>query len=532
VNNLVKVMWPYINVYIRDLMTSTVQPLVNHALPKMLRGSLKFTDISLGESRPVIGPILVRERQRDSCTLDVSVNMDLDLSFTIKVLHARLGVQRVVFSGKFSVVFRPLTSAIPFFGGMEIYLANPPDLDLEFSGIANIAELPGLRGIVRTAISNIINGLFVLPSRIAVDLHDDDDLDAVDLKFPDPLGILRVTLTSATDLVGVNMTLFHGCTSDPYVIAKLGQDAWQSPTVKKTLVPVWKEKNITEFPVYDTSQLICFSVYDDQIIKHDDLIGRSESLQVDRFAAQTGVVENILPLTYKGMDGGWLTFTTEWLTLKDPSERSRTVPHAAPSGGISEMVLLAKILDVTGMPPGFTPPYMINVSVGKQHTACSKGSHPDVSDLRVARRNTELAVRLDEEGMDADTIGKVLQLHPERIKEVLQAEHETDEYKRHAMMKKCMKQTADERALTSPQWNQIVRIIFPWGDGHLASEHLALSLVDSNGKQIGDAYTCLFSTLLESPGGNMRGPFEFIPGDDSGKKSVQMNGMLKVRWLG
>eukprot|EP00438_Fugacium_kawagutii_P006913 Skav203579 [mRNA] locus=scaffold935:81650:82320:+ [translate_table: standard] len=73
----------------------------------------------------------------------------------------------------------------------------------------------------RSTILSAVQGVAVLPARVAVDLNEDDEMDQADLSYPAPRGVLRVLVKSAQQLPAADLTL-SGATSDPYG----GIEAW------------------------------------------------------------------------------------------------------------------------------------------------------------------------------------------------------------------------------------------------------------------------------------------------------------------
>merc|ERR1711962_583927 len=81
-------------------------------------------------------------------------------------------------------------------------------------------------------------------------------------------GILQVTVVEATDLVNKDMV----GKSDPYVIVKLQDQEFRSPTVKNNLSPKWNF--LSSFNVSsDETEHIQFHVYDDDALRADDPLG-------------------------------------------------------------------------------------------------------------------------------------------------------------------------------------------------------------------------------------------------------------------
>merc|ERR1719379_628521 len=101
-----------------------------------------------------------------------------------------LGISKFFLKGDMAVLLTPPMSKPPFFGGIQIYFPNPPDIGVSFEGAARMVNVPGLRGSVRSAISNAVAGVCVLPRRIVVDMDEEDSVDSIDLAHPEPILVL------------------------------------------------------------------------------------------------------------------------------------------------------------------------------------------------------------------------------------------------------------------------------------------------------------------------------------------------------
>jgi len=365
-NSLVVLLWPRIKEYVSSLLRTDIEPAINEALPSMFRGAVKFTSISLGEKCPCLGPMRVERRPNsDDIEVQLGVRFDSDLNVELTAAGVAVGVCRILLEGQLVAVLGPAMAAPPFFGGVQVFFANPPQLDLHFLGAARVADIPGLRGAVRAAVAAAIAGVCVLPRRIAVDLNEDDAVDLVDLTFPEPMGILRFTLHAGRDLIGDDINVFGPRTSDPYVVATLGCKSWTSPKVLKCLNPTWGDDGVglaVDFPVHCRSQQLHLKVFDWDFSSSDDLIGVAKSLAINELltASQgtSGVATTEVPLlSAAGETGaGRLVVSAEWLEL-------RTVRPEAPLQGPSVAHLSAKMLRASGIPGGMEAPFHARLRV-------------------------------------------------------------------------------------------------------------------------------------------------------------------------
>jgi len=98
-----------------------------------------------------------------------------DCEIVLATKLATVGAASLDVAGTLSVLLRPLHGeAPPFFGGVEVLFTNPPVMNLDFKGIGNLADLPGVYGTARRIIDEAIAGAVVMPNRIATQLTYSD----------------------------------------------------------------------------------------------------------------------------------------------------------------------------------------------------------------------------------------------------------------------------------------------------------------------------------------------------------------------
>eukprot|EP00928_Gymnodinium_smaydae_P035197 TRINITY_DN24813_c0_g1_i1.p1 TRINITY_DN24813_c0_g1~~TRINITY_DN24813_c0_g1_i1.p1 ORF type:complete len:978 (+),score=131.42 TRINITY_DN24813_c0_g1_i1:58-2934(+) len=375
-NDIISIIWPRLSDYVETIARDMIEPAIDEALPEVFSGSVKFTKITLGTTSPRLGPVrahhVAQPGERGPIEVHVGVDVASELDVRLTAVGVSLGISRVSVKGDLVLLLGPAMTKPPFFGGVQVYFPNAPSIDMEFSGVAKLASIPGLRGVIRTAIDDAVAGVCVLPRRVAVDLDEEDAVDVAELTYPEPLGILRLTLYGGSDLVAADLNLFGAATSDPYVVARLGIKTWTSPSVNKTLNPVWGAdgKGLTvDFPVHDDCQKLLVRVFDKDFATQDDLIGVNEGLDVrDLLAtcADASGARTTIPLrTASGQSGAgclhvsarYLRLTTSppsppsSLSLKQAKGASSPARSLSSSGlrGPSVAHVSLKVLTVTGL---------------------------------------------------------------------------------------------------------------------------------------------------------------------------------------
>lgn len=362
-----------------------------------------------------------------------------------------------------------------------------------------MADCPGLHGTICRTITSVVNNLMVLPSRIAIDLNDQDQTDSTDLKFPEPLGVLQVTIKSGNKLRAADINLVGAASSDPYVTVDLGQEIWTSATVAKSCSPVWTQGNTTSFAVYDVRQVMHFRAFDSDW-NADDFIGEAMDVKVEEFMKPGEDVERELPLNFKEEDAGTLTVATTWLRMPT----SRTVKRGP------LLFLSAKVMEVIGLPTHSNPPFKIRLSLG-EHSSITKDSHPPPGAAPVAAAMQKVCLKLAERRMAIEDIGQICHLETSQVAQIIASEKDPK------AAAKAAKEAARQRAATHPTFNEVIYLLIR-PDEEMSQATVMLELLDTKQKQVAPAIEVPLNRIIPRPdahgrlyGGEFSGPFVFQP---------------------
>eukprot|EP01065_Artemidia_motanka_P021721 TRINITY_DN25976_c0_g1_i1.p1 TRINITY_DN25976_c0_g1~~TRINITY_DN25976_c0_g1_i1.p1 ORF type:complete len:1367 (+),score=548.38 TRINITY_DN25976_c0_g1_i1:60-4160(+) len=373
INKTLKVLWPHISAFVRTTCIDTVQPQIQQAVPA-IGSSIHFERCSLGDAPLALGPISVRTigagtEWEDDDGLEISLGITFDSSVDIKINSAvaAVGVKDLKFRGTAAVVLRAFHKEPPFFGGLEVCFANPPAIDMDLLGVGNVAELPGINGIVRGIIDDVIASQVVIPHRIGVSLNK-EVVSQAQLSFPQPEGVMRLTLVKADGLAAADTAIIGQGTSDPYVMAYVGSQNWKSPVMSSTCDPVWTDDNVKDFVVYSKTQWVRFMVYDYDTIGKDDHLGEVRDAEVRRLLAEG---TSSLQLTdSKGAPvQGTMTVSARWLELTQQ-----------PSEGPAGCLFSVRADTITGLPESVwkRAPYIVRARVKGAEKKTNPGtSNPD-----------------------------------------------------------------------------------------------------------------------------------------------------------
>ncbi|KAM5157683.1 extended synaptotagmin-2 isoform 2-T2 [Mantella aurantiaca] len=315
-NKTVKHMWPYICQFIDKLFRETIEPAVRGANAHL--STFSFTKIDMGSQPLRVNGVKVYTENVDKrqIILDLKIsfvgNTEIDLE--IKRYFCRAGIKSIQLHGTVRVILEPLIGDIPIIGALSIFFLKKPLLDINWTGLTNLLDIPGLNGVSDTIILDIISNYLVLPNRITVPLVS--DIQISQLRFPIPKGVLRIHFIEAQDLMWKD-TYMKGLIkgkSDPYGVIRIGNQVFQSKVIKENLNPKWNE--VYEALIYEhPGQELEIELFDEDTDK-DDFLG---SLLIDLEEVEKEKVVDEW-LTLDEATSGKLHLKLEWLSPKSTTE--------------------------------------------------------------------------------------------------------------------------------------------------------------------------------------------------------------------
>jgi Ca2+-dependent lipid-binding protein len=320
-------LWPNINKAAMKIVREQIEPKIKEKCGP-LKDKIGFKEFTLGETPFVLGPINYYDLGERGMMLRISVNFKSDQDIQIECGPTNVGVKNFSFSGVLTMRFGQLIEEAPVIGSVVLYFLDCPKISFDKTGLAKVLEVPGLSGVVQRAIEDVIAGLVVFPNQIAVCLGTEEQgVDLAKVKFPTPIGVLKVRPKCATELSAEDWAVFGKATSDPYCIVKFCDESYETSTVTKTCDPKWPDTDYTYFLVYDRSQAIYCEVWDEDYTNPDDLIGYTAVMRLTEVLAHPDIKEPGIPL---------------FKTLQDPN-----VDGYGAGGGMPELQGNAKLaLDI------------------------------------------------------------------------------------------------------------------------------------------------------------------------------------------
>ncbi|XP_030405971.1 extended synaptotagmin-2 isoform X2 [Gopherus evgoodei] len=315
-NKTVKHLWPFICQFIEKLFRETIEPAVRGANNHL--STFSFTKIDIGHQPLRINGVKVYTENVDKrqIILDLHISFvgSCEIDLEIKRYFCRAGVKSIQIHGTMRVILEPLIGDMPLIGALSIFFLRKPLLEINWTGLTNLLDVPGLNGLSDTIMLDIISNYLVLPNRITVPLVS--EVQIAQLRFPIPKGVLRIHFIEAQDLEGKD-TYLKGMVkgkSDPYGIIRVGNQIFQSKVIKENLNPKWNE--VYEALVYEhPGQELEIELFDEDPDK-DDFLG---SLMIDLTEVEK---ERLLDewFTLDEVSKGKLHLKLEWLTLMPTAE--------------------------------------------------------------------------------------------------------------------------------------------------------------------------------------------------------------------
>ncbi|XP_029687018.1 LOW QUALITY PROTEIN: extended synaptotagmin-2 [Takifugu rubripes] len=353
-NKTVKQMWPFICQFVDKLFRETIEPAVKGANPHL--SSFCFTKIDMGQKPLRVNGVKVYTENVDKR----QIIMDLQISFVgnteidvdIKKYYCRAGIKSIQLHGTLRVVMEPLLGDMPLVGALSVFFLKKPLLDINWTGLTNVLDIPGVNGLCDNIIQDIICTYLVLPNRISIPLVGESQL--AQLRFPVPKGGLRIHSLEAQDLLGKDKFLgglIKG-KSDPYGVLRFGTELFQSKVIHETVNPKWTE--VYEALIYEnTGKNLEIELFDEDTDK-DDFLG---CLMID--LAQIQQQQKIDEwFSLEDVPQGKLHLRLDWLTpLATPDKLDQALisikaePHKA-NDGLSAALLVVFLDSARNLPSG------------------------------------------------------------------------------------------------------------------------------------------------------------------------------------
>ncbi|XP_030635579.1 extended synaptotagmin-1 [Chanos chanos] len=315
-NKVLQQAWPFIGQYLEKLLVETIAPSIRASSTHLQ--TFNFTKIDMGDkAMKVVGVKAHTENDKGQVLLDVYISYvgNVEINVEVKRYFCKAGVKGIQLHGMMRVILEPLIGDVPIVGAVTMFFIQRPKLDINWTGLTNLLDIPGLNVMSDTMIMDIIASFLVLPNRLTVPLVP--NLHVAQLRSPLPRGVVRIHLVEADGLAAKDnyvRGVIAGM-SDPYALLRVGPQTFTSHHQDNTLNPKWGE--MYEVIVHEVpGQELEVEVYDKDPDK-DDFLGRTK-LDLG-IVKKCGVVDEWFSL--KDAASGRVHLRLEWLNLLSNADR-------------------------------------------------------------------------------------------------------------------------------------------------------------------------------------------------------------------
>ncbi|KAM4613572.1 extended synaptotagmin-1 [Polymixia lowei] len=315
-NKVLQQVWPFVGQYLEKLLVETIAPSIRASSSHLQ--TLSFTKVDMGDkAMKVVGIKAHTENDKGQVLLDLYISYvgNVEINVEVKRYFCKAGVKGIQLHGMMRVILEPLIGDVPIVGAVTMFFIRRPKLDINWTGLTNLLDIPGLNVMSDSMIMDAIASFLVLPNRLTVPLVP--DLHLAQLRCPLPRGVVRIHLLEAENLAAKDnyMKGVMAGMSDPYAILRVGPQTFTSKHMDNTPCPKWGE--IYEVIVHEVpGQELEVEVYDKDP-DQDDFLGRTK---MDLGIVKKSIVVDDW-LTLKDTSSGRVHLKLEWLALLPSTDR-------------------------------------------------------------------------------------------------------------------------------------------------------------------------------------------------------------------
>uniref|UniRef100_A0AAQ5Y5B2 Extended synaptotagmin-like protein 1b n=1 Tax=Amphiprion ocellaris TaxID=80972 RepID=A0AAQ5Y5B2_AMPOC len=319
-NKVLQQVWPFVGQYLEKLLIETIAPSIRASSTHLQ--TLSFTKVDMGDkvkALRVVGIKAHTENDKGQVLLDLYISYvgNVEINVEVKRYFCKAGVKGIQLHGMMRVILEPLIGDVPIVGAVTMFFIRRPKLDINWTGLTNLLDIPGLNVMSDSMIMDAIASFLVLPNRLVVPLVP--GLHVAQLRSPLPRGVVRIHLVEAQSLAAKDNYVkgVMAGLSDPYAILRVGPQTFTSQHIDNTDSPKWRE--MYEVIVHEVpGQELEVEVYDKDP-DQDDFLGRYMTKLDLGIVKKSIVVDDWF--TLKDTPSGRVHFRLEWLALLPSTDR-------------------------------------------------------------------------------------------------------------------------------------------------------------------------------------------------------------------
>ncbi|XP_041056369.1 extended synaptotagmin-3-like isoform X2 [Carcharodon carcharias] len=189
-NKIVKQAWPYFGMYLEKFFRDSIEPSICGS--SVCLKTFVFAKLNFGEKAPKISGVKVYTEQVDKrqviIDLQISYIGDCEINVEVKKV-CKAGLKGIQLHGTLRVILEPLSSQMPLVGAVTLFFIRRPVLEINWTGLTNLLDIPGLNELSDTKILDTIASYMVLPNRFTYPLIN--DVNVSQLRFPLPHAVVH-----------------------------------------------------------------------------------------------------------------------------------------------------------------------------------------------------------------------------------------------------------------------------------------------------------------------------------------------------
>eukprot|EP00927_Polykrikos_kofoidii_P073118 TRINITY_DN69194_c0_g1_i1.p1 TRINITY_DN69194_c0_g1~~TRINITY_DN69194_c0_g1_i1.p1 ORF type:complete len:750 (+),score=134.82 TRINITY_DN69194_c0_g1_i1:227-2476(+) len=377
-SDLVTISWPSIRLIVEDV--------INERVASALKSEIGFIRVDqcveMGKvalSNTPIEIVASRAYKKTICGKDaIELDMAMRWSTLFEKVQVKCGpvsveLSEIYFDGEACLLFHPLVPMIQIFGGLSFFFLNPPSIRLELTGVVE-----AVKSLVNRKVHRLLTTALVLPHLIPIYVNDAIVQDRITHVTPLPIGVFRVRVLEATDLVPADYSFLRPASCDPYCLLKLGSCEFQTKTVKRKLDAAWGDE-VFDFLVFNERQLLQVEVWDEDKTNSDDALGCLPG-------GGTSVFDLLDRQASSGNDHVWLPLDISKVKGKGKREYQSSICLQAQFFSVSarapfkeaqsdrcSVLVVAKIFAVNGVPEQPLSGTRISLNVGSAPEVSTRG---------------------------------------------------------------------------------------------------------------------------------------------------------------
>eukprot|EP00092_Neocalanus_flemingeri_P066999 GFUD01081709.1.p1 GENE.GFUD01081709.1~~GFUD01081709.1.p1 ORF type:complete len:329 (-),score=108.14 GFUD01081709.1:91-1077(-) len=261
---------------IKEVLHKDVEPAIDADMSDDGRknGKFQFTKLDLGSQKPRWSNVRVQKSKDQGRRIVIDFDFEYlgDCDMEVRILGCTSGVSTVTIMGRARVILSPIIKRMPLVGGMQFQFLHLPVIGYQFDGLADLADLPGVKSRIRKSLEKKLSKKIVYPHRASLSLSDHSDAQLVHtLPVAGVLGV-RLGVEDLPSKGGVRK-LFKQGDPDVYCKVRLGGIEKVTKVVKNCTSADWEEW--FEFPIEIlTGHCLEVQLWDEDSLSRDDFLGQ------------------------------------------------------------------------------------------------------------------------------------------------------------------------------------------------------------------------------------------------------------------